>query len=788
MVLTIRLSSFLLFNRENFEAKAKERLTVKKDQRLFYSTSEDDDDGDLFDGSGKKPVDAKLNNADSVKTLVEETPDAGKPPKVETRTKVESDDLPEAVKVGRTLIDELAAKLGPSVVQNGFSSSTEDVRKSAKPDKHPVHQPMKAEQAVTVGKESPGRKRSDAKVVPKNKKSIFGSGSSSEEDTTASATTSEAPKPIIAPKLDPGKPGSGLSELVQQEKTKKLFDSDSDSDDLFKSSGTRPAKTAVTKSEPVKPVAAAAQTSSSQLSVKPTEKSSLFSSDDESDKVKTANARSANSVPSTKQKSSLFDDSSSDDDVDVLFKKAVAKSSPLISAKPTPVAKSLFEDSSDDDDDDADDDSKVFVATVKVTNKRSKSPSPPNPSVPQLGQEAKPEAPQSVPITNSASNDRSKMVDAKKLEFLSKASIIDPQNEESPQERILKESQPEVGQKVSDVDSDGDVADGNIFSAKKKDSKKFKDVLSEKLAKGPRPVGKAKTPTEVETVPKPGEADQTLDEPKQVIDPPQEPTKTEAANARGEPKVEPVVKIEPKLKTEERTPPEVEPERKLEDQTTTLDSLTKNRARLPTNRRPPTKKGLSPRADDQADSSKPLPEAETNGPVLDSKPEMAKVVPALDVVKEPKNTPSLPPPTLEKHDSSQPSLPNESAEVKGSSPNVAAAAVAITNKDSRMSKALEVPTSAANPNQEQIAKSESQAVEAAKSAASEDDDDDLFGPPPMPDVIKASRREDPLFGSSDDDDDLFGNTKNAAKTGTSSLSRGVFDDTDDDDDDLFASK
>ena len=729
---------------------------TKKEKKLFYSTSEEDEND--------MDADSKIAIAGSTKTLVDVKND-------ETL----KDKSCEPSKVGEksptNLMNELASKIGTSrsnFAQNGFGSSSEDVskpvdmknetREPINPIKLPFGTGVENAGHLETGKEreSQGTSKksssSSSKLVNPVKqnpvKSIFDSGSSSDaakspeiQKPVVTNVTREQPVPFVA-------------------KSKNLFDSDSDSDDLFSSApklvkpalaSAKPVKNNVESSEQVYPptvaanppkppqivVKSALQAGAGPAGKKPT---SLFSSDEETETLEKSILGSASDIKSSK---SLFDDSSSgdDEDIDVLFKKAATKMSPKNLPKSKETKDSLFSDSSDDEE-------QVFVATVKVSSNE------------KLAARVTPDGGESKLSENQRSAEKTK-IDVKKMDFLTKASILESKDASFP---------PENNTSKDDVEGDDDVTDGNILSAKKKDSKKFKDVLSEKLLKGPKILGKPKLPS-AEATSKPLQVEEKLVEQKAEI-------------PKNESKAEQV-----------EVPKRASDEIKDEPQTSeTLDSLTKNRAKLPNNRRPPTRKGMKKVSEDDQTDSADQPVRSSS--VASANPDFADSTPSERA--SPREQPPLLPivesdlsskisdkiisirtdhlPEVKKAESYS-KLPVKTEPTSENSLLVNKLSTKSPESSSQDHETTK-PTSTKSP---KVTSKPATTVD--PNVSNDDDDDDLFSPPPMPDVIKSVRQDDPLFGSSDDDD-LFGDAKALAKTGTST-SRGIFDDSDDDD--LFKS-
>jgi len=231
---------------------------MKNEKRLFYSTSEDDDD--LFDGD-EKIGDAKLKNAESTKTLVDELSDK-KDRNVETTEEKEGS---KGVKVeAKSLIEELASKVGASrsnVALNGLSSSTEDINNLSKQSKSQNQKPVDPRypakfQSQTQPNLPPATNLAQQglpQLGARNKKSIFDSGSSSDIDGDSKSGEKVRQVQLKSKReeaaLQTAQPASTEKSGA---KSKNLFDSDSDSDDLF-SSAPKLVKPTLPKSELAKP-------------------------------------------------------------------------------------------------------------------------------------------------------------------------------------------------------------------------------------------------------------------------------------------------------------------------------------------------------------------------------------------------------------------------------------------------------------------------------------------------------------------------------------------------------
>jgi hypothetical protein len=147
--------------------------------------------------------------------------------------------------------------------------------------------------------------------------------------------------------------------------------------------------------------------------------------------------------------------------MDVLFKKA----STAGPEKPAESKKNFLESSDDED---------VKVSAAATATAPTKS-----------GIEGQLPAVASAATSSGATD---KVVDIKKLEFLSKTSVIEPEAATSAVTPAVTPAvtsdAPVVQESGEIVSDDDDEADGNGFSVKK-----FKDALSTKLSKGPKIFG-----------------------------------------------------------------------------------------------------------------------------------------------------------------------------------------------------------------------------------------------------------------------------------------------------------
>ena len=820
----------------------------------MFNSSDDEDDNDLFDGSKN---DEKLKNVDSSKTLVGELSSkiVDKKDRVlessssdESEQNIATQEAPKATNpMPTSFIGELSSRIvanrGPPPSQNGtLSSSSQEIRvvEPAKPVLSSTQKPVGQKDLQNTGESSV------PKIEPKKEKSIFDSGSSSGNE--ADEALFKKPNPVPA-KSEPAQPANPVK--VETKSKKSLFDSDSDSDDLFSSS--RPVKPKILAAKEEKKVglfssededlglAAKSQTVES----KPVLKEVVISSEIkkvtpkiEAKKVESKEVKSAATdivvkqiaaTLVTKKTKSLFENSSSsDDDMDVLFKKASAKPSPVVTDEKRKKEKSLFSESSDEDD-------PIFGAP-----KNSETPKLSN-LITNKSDLVKNEEPKVAIETKSEEMEKAKIVEAKKMEFLAKASILElPSPGKVPNEnKSLAENTESSAEKIED-----DV-DGNVMSMKKES--KFKDILTAKLAKGPKVIGGGSKPRKMstsnddnlksqkhssadkkssETTPNP--ADQKLAKQKQPVDQKQFVEKIEAVKKTPEVPI-PVQKVENpanRVEAEKKKPKiefpnieKIEPSHEAES-VNTLEPLTKSRAKLPTNRRAPTRKGLKAMSQtgiDQADSSikhydpdSAAPKGKPVNPFVQSSPEgpiIQSAIPKSDpVLKEvrPKNEVS----DNSVEEKSQITIKETEADsIKAAAEHFKTASskspdssqteskIAFEKASSSSQKEVE-PESSVKTQEMHIANTSLKTEPETKSPlndliktedsssnikSAESSDEDLFGPPPMPDVIKTN--SDPLFGDDDDDDDLFG-TKNVSKI-SSTISRGIFDD--DSDDDLFAS-
>ena len=417
-------------------------------------------------------------------------------------------------------------------------------------------------------------------------------------------------------------------------------------------------------------------------------------------------------------------------------------------------------------------------------------------------------------MTENLEIEKAKIVEDKKMEFLTKASIIDIQNVPIPDTSETKENvtiSTASSESVVVLDNKeehqmfgDDMADGNVMSMKK--DVKFKDILTAKLAKGPRTVGKRKTSSSnAEAAISQSDLLFGDDKPHNSVvaaSPLLAPTSPKSvdntkSSQRTEKETKPIPNAEQasgKIEVEKKKP---DPQNPIDDEVSEpiLESLTKSRAKLPINRRAPTRKALKAMGEsgtDQVDFGLPI-QQEDPLPLIDdtqkkgSEAESAKI----KVIPEPVTTPSS-----EKTEETK-SLKSEEGGtslsmvvkvVEAVSPPQVEKTNLVAQETSEVKVAIRAEpigaTTSVPLKPEDSPRSPKENFDPVK-VADDSGDDDLFGPPPMPDVIKANH--DPLFGTpSSDEDDLFAAEKKTKLRSATATAASLFDD-DDSDDDLFAS-
>jgi hypothetical protein len=647
--------------------------------RIFNSSDEDDDD--LFDGAKN---DENLKNVQSTKTLVGElstkivdkksrgvessssSDDSEKSEDRNAETSKTSNPMPPSTFLGE-LSSRIVAK-SKVVSQNGTLSSfsSQEVKVAAtEPAAKPVVLSTQKPD-LKEGLQNPAKPAS----APKKEKSIFDTGSSSSSENEVKEALFKKPEPVpLLEKPDPvptfkkpdpvpakTEPAQQPQQPAKSKDAKSLFGSDSDSDDLFSSSRLVKPKILAPKKEEPKILAPKKEEK---------KKIGLFSSDDEDlglpaaskvSKSQTVDSKSAlkevvnqnvmksselakvnqiepkeiknataevvvKQIAEPKKTKSLFEDSdsSSDDDMDILFKKASTTNKPspdVAKAK----AKNLFSESSEEED------------PIFGVPKKSETPN-------SVAEKSNSLPKEKASKTKSEEMEKAKIVETKKMEFLAKAAIIKlpSSSEQKSNENVENKTLAENDESSSDIkvdkkvdekadknadEVDDDEADGNVMSMKK--DLKFKDILTAKLAKGPKVVGKQRKTSN-------SKDENSLKSQEQKLNPEdQQPVKQQQQQQQQQKQQQkPIDKVEPEKKKSELPAPVQKVEKIVAEKQTpksqisnvekvetspdlesvsvnTLESLTKSRAKLPNNRRAPTRKGLkamSQSGHDQADSS-----------------------------------------------------------------------------------------------------------------------------------------------------------------------------------------